>query len=159
MIRVGLGYDIHRIVEGRPLILAGCSIPAPFGLDGHSDADVILHAVMDALLGAVALGDIGRLFPPDDERYRDSDSLKLLRDVRQRVHHVGWFPVNVDVVVIAEAPRIAPYVQPMRQNLADALLLPQDAVSIKATTNERVGAEGRGEAISAQAVALLETVD
>jgi len=159
VIRIGLGYDIHRIVEGRPLILAGCSIPAPFGLDGHSDADVILHAVMDALLGAVALGDIGRLFPPEDERFRDTDSLELLKDVRQRIHHAGWLPVNVDVVVIAEAPRIAPHAQPMRQNLADALLLPQDAVSIKATTNERVGAEGRGEAISAQAVALLEKVD
>lgn len=159
MIRVGLGYDIHRTVEGRPLVLAGCSIPAPFGLDGHSDADVILHAIMDALLGAVALGDIGHLFPPDDERYRDSDSMELLRDVRERVHHRGWLPVNVDVVVVAEAPRIAPHAQSMRQNVADALLLPLDAVSIKATTNERVGAEGRGEAISAQAVALVARVD
>jgi 2-C-methyl-D-erythritol 2,4-cyclodiphosphate synthase len=156
MMRVGLGYDIHRIVSGRPLFLGGVRIPAPFGLLGHSDADVALHALMDALLGAAGLGDIGRHFPPSDEAYRDASSVDLLQRVRVMLEESGYHPVNVDIVVVAEAPRIAPYARDMQDHIAGALGIAATSVSIKATTNERVGPEGREEAISAQAVALVE---
>jgi 2-C-methyl-D-erythritol 2,4-cyclodiphosphate synthase len=156
MMRVGLGYDIHRIVSGRPLFLGGVRIPAPFGLLGHSDADVALHALMDALLGAAGLGDIGRHFPPSDEAYRDASSVDLLQRVRVMLEESGYHPVNVDIVVVAEAPRIAPYARDMQDHIAGALGIAAASVSIKATTNERVGPEGREEAISAQAVALVE---
>ena len=157
MIRVGLGYDIHRLVPGRRLILGGVEIAAAAGLEGHSDADVVLHALMDALLGAAALGDIGQQFPPGDERFRDASSLVLLEQVAALVRTAGFEIVNLDIVLVAEQPRIAPYVEHMRQRIAGALEAPPQAISVKATTNEGLGPEGRGEAMSAQAVALLET--
>jgi 2-C-methyl-D-erythritol 2,4-cyclodiphosphate synthase len=153
--RVGLGYDIHRLVPGRRLILGGVEIPSPLGLEGHSDADVVLHAVMDALLGACALGDIGSHFPPGDERFRDASSLDLLADVRELLRHAAFEIVNVDVVVVAERPRIGPHVEEMRGRMAAALGIGRGDVSVKATTNEGVGPEGRGEAINAQAIALV----
>ena len=156
MIRVGLGYDIHRVSADRPLVLGGIEIPATFGLDGHSDADVALHAVMDALLGAACLGDIGKHFPPSDERFRNASSLGLLAHVRALLEEAGYHPINVDVAIVAEEPRIAPYALEMRERTARALGLSSSAVSIKATTNEQVGPEGRREAISAHAVALIE---
>lgn len=156
MMRVGLGYDIHRTEAGRRLVLGGVRIESTFGLAGHSDADVVLHALMDALLGAAALGDIGQHFPPSDERYRDAASLGLLAEVTTLLQSAGWLPVNVDVMVVAEAPKLSLYTAEMRRRIAETLGLHEGAVSIKATTNEGVGAEGRGEAISAQAVALLE---
>lgn len=156
MIRVGLGYDIHRVVSERPLVLGGVTIPSPFGLLGHSDADVALHAVMDALLGAACLGDIGHHFPPSDPAFRNASSLELLGRVRALLESSGFRPVNVDVVIVAEQPRIAPYAGEMRERTAVALELPVSAVSIKATTNEEVGPEGRLEAISARAAALVE---
>jgi 2-C-methyl-D-erythritol 2,4-cyclodiphosphate synthase len=156
MIRVGLGYDIHRIVQGRPLTLGGVQIPCDFGLEGHSDADVILHALMDALLGAAGLGDIGRHFPPSDERYRGISSLILLSRVGSLVTEAGYTIVNADVMVLAERPRLAGYVPAMLQRVGETLHVDPATISIKATTNEGVGPEGRGEAISAQAVALVE---
>lgn len=154
--RIGLGYDIHRVGPGRRLVLGGVQIDAPFGLEGHSDADVVLHALMDAMLGALALGDIGQHFPPGAEEYRDADSLQLLRVVGDMVASAGFQVSNADVVVVAEAPKIAPHAESMRQNISRVLGLHPGQVSVKATTNERVGPEGRGEAISAQAVALLD---
>lgn len=154
--RVGIGYDIHRLEAGRGLVLGGVDIPSPAGLVGHSDADVLLHALMDALLGAASLGDIGRHFPPDDDRYNKAASLELLRQVGGMVRRRGFKPANVDLVLVAERPRIAPHVDDMRRRIAEALAISSDRVSIKATTNEGVGPEGRFEAMSAQAVALLE---
>lgn len=154
--RVGIGYDIHRLEAGRGLVLGGVDIPSPAGLVGHSDADVLLHALMDALLGAASLGDIGRHFPPDDDRYNKAASLELLRQVGGMVRRRGFTPANVDLVLVAERPRIAPHVDDMRRRIAEALAISSDRVSIKATTNEGVGPEGRFEAMSAQAVALLE---
>lgn len=154
--RVGIGYDIHRLEAGRGLVLGGVDIPSPAGLVGHSDADVLLHALMDALLGAASLGDIGRHFPPDDDRYNKAASLELLRQVGGMVRRRGFKPANVDLVLVAERPRIAPHVDDMRRRIAEALAIGSDRVSIKATTNEGVGPEGRFEAMSAQAVALLE---
>jgi 2-C-methyl-D-erythritol 2,4-cyclodiphosphate synthase len=156
--RVGIGYDIHRTAPNRPLVLGGVSIPSRFGLVGHSDADVALHAVMDALLGAAALGDIGQHFPPSDERFRDVSSLLLLAQVRDLLARAGYHPINVDVVIVAEQPRIGPHASEMRARIAGVLAIETDAVSIKATTNEGAGPEGRLEAISAQAVALIEEV-
>jgi 2-C-methyl-D-erythritol 2,4-cyclodiphosphate synthase len=154
--RIGLGYDIHRLVPGRPLVLGGIQIPSEVGLEGHSDADVILHALMDALLGAAGLGDIGQHFPPGDDRFRGISSLTLLEQVRDLLDLAGFRLVNADIVVVAERPRIAPHSGAMRQCIADVLGTDSGTISIKATTNEGVGAEGRSEAISAQAVALLE---
>ncbi|MBI3967425.1 MAG: 2-C-methyl-D-erythritol 2,4-cyclodiphosphate synthase [Chloroflexi bacterium] len=150
-----MGYDVHRLVAGRRLVLGGVTIPFDRGLEGHSDADVVVHAVMDALLGAAGLGDIGVHFPPTDEGYRGADSLALLRRVSELLSEPGWRPVNVDVMVVAEAPRLRPYVDAMRANVATALGLAVEVVSVKATTNERLGAMGRAEGISAQAVALI----
>lgn len=153
--RVGIGYDIHRLVHGRPLTLGGIAIPGERGLEGHSDADVALHALMDALLGAAGLGDIGTFFPPGDEKYRGARSIDLLTQVRDMIERKGLRAVNVDIVVVAEFPRIAPYTSAMREGIATCLGIQSDAVGIKATTNEGMGPEGRGEAISAQAVALI----
>jgi 2-C-methyl-D-erythritol 2,4-cyclodiphosphate synthase len=153
--RVGIGYDIHRLAVGRKLLLGGVEIPAAAGLEGHSDADVLLHALMDALLGATAQGDIGQHFPPDDERYRGASSLDLLARVRDLIAGQGYQVANVDVVVVAESPRIAPFVPEMRKRISAVLGIPSDAIGIKATTNEGVGPEGRHEAISACAVALV----
>ena len=156
MMRVGIGYDIHRTQVGRPLVLGGVSIASEFGLAGHSDADVVVHALMDALLGAASLGDIGRHFPPDDERYRDASSLHLLSEVARLLQTREWFVSNADVVIVAEKPKLSPHIEDMRGRIAGSLAIDRDMVSIKATTNEEVGPEGRGEAISAQAVVLLE---
>lgn len=154
--RVGIGYDIHRLAVGRKLWLGGVEIPSEAGLEGHSDADVVVHAIMDALLGAAALGDIGHYFPPDDERYRGASSLDLLARVRDIVSAEGYAVENVDVVVVAESPRIAPHVADMRRRISAVLGVSFDGVSVKATTNEGMGPEGRREAISARAVTLLQ---
>ena len=153
--RIGLGYDVHRLTEGRPLILGGVTIPYEKGLLGHSDADVLLHALMDALLGAAALGDIGCLFPDSDERYRGADSRVLLREVADLLERSGFSVGNVDVTLIAQRPKIAPYVPRMRENIAADLNLPLEAVSVKATTEEGLGFTGSGEGMSAQAIAML----
>lgn len=157
--RVGFGYDIHRLREGRRLVLGGVEIPFTAGLEGHSDADVVVHAVIDALLGAAALGDVGQHFPNTDPLFEDVSSLKLLHQVVRIVHDAGYRVGNVDTVVIAESPKLAPYVTEMRNVLAKVLRVSDQAVSVKATTNEGLGPEGRGEGISAQAVALLERAE
>jgi len=154
--RVGIGYDVHKLVPGRPLVLGGVTIPYHLGLDGHSDADVLVHAVMDALLGAAGAGDIGEHFPDTDPRYRGISSLELLRRVMHHLEAKGWSVVNVDAVVVAQAPKLSPYRDEMRSNLAREMGLPPGRVGIKATTTERLGFTGRGEGIAAQAVALLE---
>ena len=154
--RIGHGYDVHRLVEGRSLILGGVRIPFEKGLDGHSDADVLTHAVMDALLGAAAMGDIGKLFPDTDDRYLGADSIALLREVDRRLTEAGYRLGNLDVTVIAQRPKLAPYIIQMRQNLAAALHTELQNVSVKATTEEHLGFTGSGEGIAAHAVCLLE---
>ena len=156
-IRVGNGYDIHRLVPGRPLILGGQPLehPGGLGLDGHSDADVLVHAIMDALLGALSLGDIGKYFPPTDPKWKGADSLVLLEQVMGLVRERGWSVVNVDSVVIAERPKLKPHIEAMRAAIAERMGLDPEQVGVKATTNEKLGAEGREEGISCQAVALL----
>ena len=154
-LRIGQGYDVHKLTEGRKLILGGVEIPWEKGLLGHSDADVLLHAVMDALLGAAALGDIGALFPDTDSRYEGADSLELLRRVAALLDEKGWKVVNIDSTVIAQRPKLAPYIPEMRRRIADALSVDPSRVSVKATTEEHLGFTGRGEGISAQAAALL----
>jgi 2-C-methyl-D-erythritol 2,4-cyclodiphosphate synthase len=153
--RVGHGYDVHRLVEGRPLILGGVTIPYEKGLLGHSDADVLTHAAMDALLGARALGDIGKHFPDTSDEWKGADSLKLAERVRDVVCCDGWSIGNLDVTVIAQAPKLAPHIGTMRQKLADALAIDVDRVSIKATTEEHLGFTGEKLGISAHAVCLL----
>lgn len=155
MFRIGQGYDTHALVSGRKLILGGVDIPFSLGLKGHSDADALLHAVTDALLGAAALGDIGRHFPDTDPSWCGVDSRVLLRAAVAMVHDRGWNVVNVDATIIAQAPRMAPYVAGMVENIAADLEISSDAVNVKAKTNEGFDAEGRGESISAQAVVLL----
>lgn len=154
--RIGHGYDVHRLVEGRALVLGGVRIPFEKGLDGHSDADVLTHAVMDALLGAAAMGDIGKLFPDTDDRYLGADSVALLREVDRRLTEAGYRLGNLDVTVIAQRPKLAPYINQMRQNLAAALRTELQNVSVKATTEEHLGFTGSGEGIAAHAVCLLE---
>lgn len=154
--RVGSGYDVHRLVEGRKLILGGAEIPHNLGLLGHSDADVLLHAICDALLGAAALGDIGRHFPDSDNRYQGIKSLLLLEQVGQKLKAAGFAIVNIDSTIVAQEPRLAPYIDEMRANIAGALDLNPAQVNVKATTTEKLGFEGRKEGISAQAVALIE---
>ena len=156
--RIGHGYDVHRLVEGRTLILGGVRIPFEKGLDGHSDADVLTHAVMDALLGAAAMGDIGKLFPDTDDRYLGADSIALLREVDRRLTETGYRLGNLDVTVIAQRPKLASYINQMRQNLAAALRTELQNVSVKATTEEHLGFTGSGEGIAAHAVCLLEPV-
>ena len=154
--RIGHGYDVHRLVEGRALILGGVRIPFEKGLDGHSDADVLTHAVMDALLGAAAMGDIGKLFPDTDDRYLGADSIALLREVNRRLTEASYRLGNLDVTVIAQRPKLAPYINQMRQTLAAALRTELQNVSVKATTEEHLGFTGSGEGIAAHAVCLLE---
>lgn len=154
-IRVGTGYDVHRLVEGRPLVLGGVVIQHELGLDGHSDGDALLHAVMDALLGAAGLEDIGHHFPPGDERFRNASSLRLLATVRSLVEEAGWNVVNVDSTVVAERPKLAPYLPLMKGAIAEVLGISEREVGIKATTNEGLGFAGRHEGIAAMAVALL----
>ncbi|HNQ23032.1 MAG TPA: 2-C-methyl-D-erythritol 2,4-cyclodiphosphate synthase [Phycisphaerae bacterium] len=154
-VRVGIGYDIHRLVAGRRLLLGGIEVPFDRGLAGHSDADVVLHAVMDALLGAAGLPDIGELFPDTDEAFRGADSRELLRLVMQRVHTRGVRPHNVDVIVHAEAPKLTPHKRAIAESIAELLNLPADRVGVKAKTGEGLGAVGTGEAIACTAAALL----
>ena len=154
--RIGQGYDVHRLVEGRALVLGGVKVPYERGLDGHSDAAVLVHAVMDALLGAAALGDIGKLFPDSDERYRGADSLLLLAEVARRVRAEGYEIVNIDSTVVAQAPKLAAHIPAMRENIARAAGLAAGSVSVKATTEERLGFTGEGLGIAAQAVALID---
>ncbi|MDP2673493.1 MAG: 2-C-methyl-D-erythritol 2,4-cyclodiphosphate synthase [Dehalococcoidia bacterium] len=153
--RIGIGYDIHRFQEGRPLVLGGVTLPGETGLGGHSDADVLLHAVIDALLGAAGLGDIGQRYPPDDPAYAEADSRHLLAEVRAAVEEAGYRPENVDATLIAERPKLAPHLALMRQAIGEALGLDAARVNVKATTNEGIGAIGRGEGIAAITVALL----
>ncbi len=153
--RIGQGYDVHRLTEGRALVLGGVTVPWEKGLLGHSDADVLLHALMDALLGAAALGDIGRLFPDSDARYEGADSRVLLREVGKILAQNGYTIGNVDTTLIAQRPKVAPYIPQMRANIAADLGLPLDAVSVKATTEEGLGFTGDGSGMSAQAVALV----
>ena len=155
-LRVGHGYDVHRLVEGRALILGGVTVPFDRGLLGHSDADVLTHAVMDALLGAAALGDIGKLFPDSDAAYAGADSIALLERVTALLREHGWQAGNVDATVVAQTPKLAPYIPDMRRRLAEAMGLDVDCVSVKATTEERLGFTGSGEGMAAHAVALIE---
>jgi 2-C-methyl-D-erythritol 2,4-cyclodiphosphate synthase len=154
-VRVGHGYDVHALVPGRRLVLGGVEIPQTHGLLGHSDADALLHAITDAVLGAAALGDIGALFPDSDARLKDADSAVLLRTACARVQAAGWQVVNVDSTVVAQRPRIGPYVAAMRANIAAALSIDADAVNVKGKTTEYLGFAGRGEGIAAYAVVLI----
>ena len=158
-LRVGHGYDVHRLVEGRALILGGVTVPFDRGLLGHSDADVLTHAVMDALLGAAALGDIGKLFPDSDAAYAGADSIALLKRVTALLREHGWQVGNVDATVVAQTPKLAPYIPEMRRRLAEAMGLDVDCVSVKATTEERLGFTGSGEGMAAHAVALIERLN
>lgn len=155
MIRIGQGYDVHRLVEGRQCIIGGVNIPFDKGLDGHSDADVLLHAICDAMLGGAGLGDIGKHFPDSDPQYKGVDSRALLRTVAELLQHMGYRLSNLDATIIAQAPKMSPYIDQMRLNIASDCDVPVDRVNIKATTTEMLGFEGRGEGIAAQAVCLL----
>ncbi len=154
--RIGQGFDVHALVSGRRLVIGGVAIPFDKGLQGHSDADVLLHAITDALLGAAGLGDIGRHFPDTEPRYKDADSRVLLREAARMVREAGWRVANVDATIIAQAPRMAPHVAAMIANIAGDLALPASCVNVKAKTTERLGFTGRGEGIAAEAVALLQ---
>ena len=154
--RIGHGYDVHRLQSGRKLIIGGVDIPYELGLLGHSDADVLLHALMDAMLGAAAMGDIGKLFPDSDEAYRGADSTLLLREVCRRVGEKGYVLSNADCTVIAQRPKLAPYIDSMRRIIADCLCVDIDRISVKATTEEKLGFTGEGLGIAAHAVVLLE---
>lgn len=154
--RIGHGYDVHRLVEGRKLILGGVEIPWEKGLDGHSDADVLTHAVMDALLGAAAMGDIGKLFPDTDDRFLGICSMELLTEVGSRLRAAGYAVGNIDATVIAQRPKLAPYIDAMRKEIAERLQIDVARVSIKATTEEHLGFTGSGDGIAAHAVCLLE---
>ena len=154
--RIGNGYDVHCLQQGRRLVLGGVEIDYPLGLLGHSDADVLLHAIGDALLGAAGLGDIGRHFPDSDERYRGISSLYLLEEIGNKLSEAGFTIINIDSTVIAQKPRLAPYIETMVQNIARVLRMEKGQVNVKATTTERLGFEGREEGISALAVALIE---
>ena len=155
-VRIGHGYDVHRLVAGRKCIIGGMDIPHETGLLGHSDADVLTHAVMDALLGAAGMADIGHLFPDTDPQYAGADSLQLLREVGRRLAQAGWTPDNIDATIIAQAPRMAPYLDGMRQNIAQALGIAEDAVNIKATTEEHLWFTVAKEGIASHAVCLIE---
>ena len=155
-LRIGHGYDVHRLKTGRALILGGVTIPYDLGLDGHSDADVLTHAIMDALLGAAAAGDIGKLFPDNDEAFRGISSLELLRRVKLHLAEKNYKIVNVDATIIAQAPKLSPYRETMRENLAKVMEVDVEQVSVKATTEEHLGFTGSGEGIAAHAVCLIE---
>ncbi len=156
--RIGHGYDAHPLVNGRKLVIGGVEIPHETGLDGHSDADVVCHAIVDALLGAAALGDIGKIFPPTDAKWKDYPSTGFLREVAAVLKAKGWRVENVDATIIAQQPKLAGYYEQMRQNVASALGVTLDKVSVKATTTNGLGYEGRREGIAAQAVALIEAI-
>jgi 2-C-methyl-D-erythritol 2,4-cyclodiphosphate synthase len=154
-LRIGHGFDVHAFAAERRLIIGGVEIPHPFGLAGHSDADVLLHAICDALLGAAGLGDIGRHFPDNDPRFKGIDSRELLRDVAKRIKDLGWRTVNVDATIIAQAPKMAPHIGQMVANIAADLGIEPGCVNVKATTTEKLGFTGRGEGIAAEAVCLM----
>ncbi|MDY3815635.1 MAG: 2-C-methyl-D-erythritol 2,4-cyclodiphosphate synthase [Candidatus Limiplasma sp.] len=154
--RIGHGMDVHRLVEGRKLILCGVEVPHSMGLLGHSDADVATHALMDALLGAAAMGDIGKLFPDTDDRYKGADSIRLLKEVINRLTEQGYRVENADVTIVAQKPKLRPYIDGMRQRLADSMGVSMDQVSVKATTTEQLGFEGEEKGITAHAVCLIE---
>ena len=153
--RIGLGYDVHKLVEGRPLIMGGVNIPHEKGLLGHSDADVLIHAIMVGMLGALALGDIGKHFPDTDEEYKGADSMKLLKCVNDLINEKGYVVNNIDSIIIAQAPKMAPHIQSMRKNIADVLNTSIDNISVKATTEEGLGFTGTKQGISAQSICLL----
>ena len=157
--RIGIGTDVHALKEGRKLMLGGVHVPFPKGLEGHSDADVLVHALCDALLGAAALGDLGNYFPDKDDRFKDADSLLLLKEVNKMIHTSGYQIGNIDAVIIAQKPKIAPFIPEMQKTLSGALNISIDRVSVKATTTEGLGFTGRGEGIAAQVVVLLETIE
>ncbi|MBE6903805.1 MAG: 2-C-methyl-D-erythritol 2,4-cyclodiphosphate synthase [Ruminococcaceae bacterium] len=157
MFRIGNGYDVHKLVEGRKLIIGGVDIPYEKGLLGHSDADVLVHAVMDALLGALCLGDIGKLFPDSDEKYKGADSLLLLKHVASLIKEKGFFIENIDSIVVAQAPKMAPHIVQMRENIAKTLEISINQVNVKATTEEKMGFTGEGLGISSYAVAMLKS--
>ena len=157
-LRVGHGYDVHRLVENRPLIMGGVEIPYEKGLLGHSDADVLLHAVIDALLGAAAMGDIGKLFPDTDQKYLDISSMILLETTYQRLHEAGYEVVNIDATVVAQKPKIAAFIPQMRQNIAATVHAELDQVNVKGTTEEKLGFTGDGSGIAAHAVCLIEKI-
>lgn len=156
--RIGHGYDVHKLVEGRKCIIGGVDIPSPLGLLGHSDADVLLHAVSDALLGSCAMGDIGHLFPDTDDRWKGADSLELLKEVVRRVNEKGYRVVNIDATILAQMPKMAPYISEMRKNIAAACNVNQDLVSVKATTEEGLGFTGAKQGIAAHAVCLVNNI-
>ena len=156
--RIGHGYDVHRLVEGRKCIIGGVDIPHATGLLGHSDADVLTHAIMDALLGAAALGDIGKLFPDNSAEYKDIDSLVLARKVSDKLNECGYKIVNIDSTVIAQAPKLSPHIDKMREKLADAFCTDKENISVKATTEEKLGFTGQGLGIAAHAVCLIEKI-
>ena len=158
MFRIGNGYDVHKLVEGRKLILGGIEIPHRLGLLGHSDADVLVHAIMDGLLGALALGDIGKHFPDTDDKYKGISSIKLLKEVASFIKNKGYEVVNIDSIVAAEQPKLKPYIDEMRKQVAEALGVEIEAISIKATTEERLGFTGREEGIKSYAVVLLKKI-
>ena len=155
--RIGMGYDVHKLVEGRKMIIGGVEIPYEKGLLGHSDADVLLHAISDALLGAAALGDIGKHFPDTDEKYKGADSLMLLKEVGEMLNDKNFYICNIDATIIAQAPKMRPHIDKMRENIAKALNIDVSMVNVKATTEEGLGFTGSGEGISSQAVALITT--
>ncbi|MBQ7120982.1 MAG: 2-C-methyl-D-erythritol 2,4-cyclodiphosphate synthase [Clostridia bacterium] len=157
MIRIGHGYDVHKLVENRKLIIGGVEIPHEKGLIGHSDADVLLHAIGDALMGAAALGDIGCIFPDNDPKFKDADSLELLKEVVSLINNKGFSVVNIDCTLIAQSPKMRPYIDGMRSNIADACGVAVEMISVKATTEEHLGFTGRGEGISAHAVCLIQS--
>ncbi|CEI74343.1 MULTISPECIES: 2-C-methyl-D-erythritol 2,4-cyclodiphosphate synthase [Romboutsia] len=157
--RVGLGYDVHKLVEGRKLIMGGVNVPHETGLLGHSDADVLVHAIMDSMLGALALGDIGKHFPDTDERYKGADSIELLRHVNNLIIEKGYTIGNIDATIIAQAPKMAPHIQSMRENIANALNTNLDRINVKATTEEGLGFTGTKQGIASQSICLLVKVD
>lgn len=154
--RIGHGYDVHRLVEGRKCIIGGVDIESPLGLLGHSDADVLLHAISDAILGAAAMGDIGHLFPDTDDKWKGADSLKLLEEVVRQVNDRGYSIVNIDSTILAQAPKMAPYIYDMRKNIAEACKIDVDSVSVKATTEEGLGFTGTKQGIAAHAVCIID---
>lgn len=157
-VRVGIGYDVHKLVEGRDLIIGGVKIPYEKGLLGHSDADVLLHAIKDAMLGAVALGDIGKHFPDTDERFKGASSIKLLIEVNNKLKEKGYKVNNLDAIIVAQKPKMAPHIETMRTNIAEAIGIDIDDINVKATTTEKLGFEGRLEGISAQAIVSVDKI-
>ncbi len=156
--RVGLGYDVHKLVEGRELILGGVTVPHTLGLLGHSDADVLVHAIMDALLGAATLGDIGKHFPDTDPKYKGADSMKLMEHVRELIEEKGYVIENIDATIIAQRPKLRPYIDRMEENIAKVLRIERDQINVKATTEENLGFTGREEGMAAQAICSLATM-